>query len=100
MLKPDLEPLHRLTREISRPPLPLRIGLSAADQRLAGAVRPEFNVPHLERHELTAARERFVNHAEHCALAIRSEPRTRTLDEFLDLRPPQGTSLSLPRRAA
>jgi len=27
---------------------PLRIGLTPADQRLAGAIRPELNVPHLE----------------------------------------------------
>src|SRR5450631_390608 len=96
MLEPDLEPFNGLAREISHPALPLGIGLTPADQRLAGAVRPELNVSQLKRHELSATRERFVSHAEHSALSIRSEPFARISDKFLDLVPTQGTSLSLP----
>src|ERR1700728_2574013 len=96
MLEPDLQPFHRLAREISHPALPHRIGLTPPDQRLAGAVRPELNVSHLERHEFPPTRERFVRHTEHCALPIRAEPLAGVADKFLDLLPPQRTRLSLP----
>ena len=97
MLEPDLEPLHRLARQIRDPPLPLRIGPTSADQRPAGAIRPELNVPHLERDELPATRERLIRDAEQGAFAIRSQPLARARNELLDLALAQGTRLRLPR---
>jgi hypothetical protein len=96
MVEPDFQPLHGLARQVGNPPLPFRIGLAPANQRLAGAVRPELNVAYLERHEFCAPGERFVSHAEQCALAIRSEPLARAPDKFLDLLPAQGARLRLP----
>jgi hypothetical protein len=52
---------------------------------VAGAVRPELDVPHLERHEFTAPRQRFVGDSRQRALAIRSQPPARARNELLDL---------------
>src|SRR5450631_2535404 len=98
MFEPDFKALDGLAGEIGHPPVTFRIGLTPADQRLAGALRPELNVAHLERHELPAPRERFISDAEHCALAIRSKPLTRAPNKFLDLLPAQGPRLRLPGR--
>src|ERR1700677_2521116 len=96
MLEPNRQPPQRLAREISHPPLLLRIGLSTADQRLPRPVGMKIQVFDLQRHELPPPRERFVRHAEHCALPIRAEPLACVADKFLDLLPPQRTRLRLP----
>jgi hypothetical protein len=46
---------------VGSPPLPLRIGLTAPNERLPRAIRMEIDVPHLERHELATTGERFVS---------------------------------------
>jgi hypothetical protein len=43
----------------------------------------KIDIPYLKGHELAPPRQRFVSHAEHIPLAIRSEPLTGTPYEFL-----------------
>jgi hypothetical protein len=59
---------------------PLRLGLAASDQRLAGAVWMKIYVPNLKRHELTAKREGFVGDTEHGPLAIRAKSSAGAFD--------------------
>src|ERR1700732_1393392 len=96
MLEPDLEPLHGLAGEIGNPALPFRIGLSPADQYLAGAVRPEFYVANLKCHQFPAPCEGFIGDTKQRALAIGADSLTGAADKFLDLLPAQGTRLRLP----
>src|ERR1700753_2005651 len=54
LLEPNSQPPYGLSRQECPPALPRLVGLSPSDQSLAGAVRQEFNIPHVERHELAA----------------------------------------------